>query len=79
MWKNIACLIIGALAFSVFMDQPIFAASRDFSSVLISATTREIAMFDRSDGTIYYYNKSNGNILRVHKVNKLGASMVVNK
>ena len=79
MWKNIICLIVGALMFSLFANQPIFAATRNFSSTAISISTRELAIFDRAEGTVYYYNKQDGKILRVHKVGELGTSMSVQK
>jgi len=75
MWKNILYFIIGALIFSVLIDRPIFAKEPNLSSVGFAISGRELAIFDREDGVIYYYNKQDGKLLRIHKFGKLGANM----
>ena len=75
MWKNILCLIIGALVFSVLIDRPIFAQDQNFSYLTIAISTRELALFNRKDGTVYYHDKTDGTILRIHQLNDLGKRM----
>ena len=75
MWKNILYFIIGALVFSVLIDRPIFAQGSDLSDVDFAISGRELAIFDRKDGAIYYYNKADGKILRIHHVGKLGGNL----
>lgn len=72
MKKNIMYFLFGALIISVFLDRPTFAQSQNFSHVGFSQSASELAFFDPNNGRVYYYNKANGQILRIHRLNTLG-------
>ena len=75
MWKNLLFFILGALVLTFISEKPISAERRDYAHVLISMSDREFAVFNRTHGIVYYYDKLNGKHLRAHQIKELGQNM----
>lgn len=78
MKKNILFFVIGALVMLVLGNRPIFADGPDLTNAAFAMSGREFAIVDRSEAVVYYYEKSNGQFLRAHRIRKFGTSMTPN-